>query len=352
MAEKRTEEYYESRLKAAQETKAKFEIYDVDAHLVETDPEIREFMEEPYCHRQGPLLGTDAWHTGRGRRDRAPNSMEERLRVMAEEGVVLSLLFPSRAMDIGTMPQKDYVRAFCRAYNNYASKLCTHEPRLKAAAVIGFQDVPSAVDEVNRAVTKLGLSAVIISSFGLHEHLGSQTYWPIYEEMQRLNIPLMIHCSIQGPIGDRRSISRTMQHTVGRPMATLMDCTALIYGGVPEKFPKLRVGFLENRAAWVPYWMDVMDAKWEQRRADAPLLKAKPSEYMIGGNFFYAPEPDEQALPYLIDKLGDDLFVFASDYPHSGSTFSADLLERKDISDQAKIKIMQTNGKMLLFGSN
>ena len=131
-----------------------------------------------------------------------------------------------------------------------------------------------------------------------------------------------------------------------------MDCTALIYGGVPEQFPKLRVGFLENRAAWVPYWMDVMDAKWEKRRSDAPLLKARPSEYMTGGNFFYAPEPDEKALPYLIDKLGDDLFVFASDYPHSGSTFSADLLERKDISDQTKKKIMQSNGKRLLFGSN
>ena len=51
MAERRTEQYYESRLKAAQETKAKFEIYDVDAHLVETDPEIR-----PSVHGGAPIV--------------------------------------------------------------------------------------------------------------------------------------------------------------------------------------------------------------------------------------------------------------------------------------------------------
>ena len=143
-----------------------------------------------------------------------------------------------------------------------------------------------------------------------------------------------------------------MQHTFGRPVATMTDCAALIYGGVPEKFPKLRVGFLENRAAWVPYWMDVLDAKWAKRRSDAPLLKAKPSEYMKAGSFFYAPEPDEKALPYVIDKIGEDQLVFASDYPHSGSTFTADLLERDDISEQTMRKIIEDNGKRLLFGSN
>jgi len=351
MAEKRTEEYFEARQKAAQEKKRKYQIFDVDGHLVETDAEIRPYMEEPYCHRKGPLLGTDAWHTGRGRREGAPNSMEERLRVMTEEGVALSLLFPSRAMDIGTIAQKDYVRAFCRAYNTYASKEC-RDPRLKAAAVIPLQDVSFAVEEIERTVNKLKLSAVVISSFGLYEHLGSQAYWPIYDVMERLNIPLMVHCSIQGPTGDRRATSRAMQHTFGRPVATMTDCAALIYGGVPEKFPKLRVGFLENRAAWVPYWMDVLDAKWAKRRSDAPLLKAKPSEYMKAGSFFYAPEPDEKALPYVIDKIGDDLLVFASDYPHSGSTFTADLLERDDISEQTMRKMIEDNGKRLLFGSN
>jgi predicted TIM-barrel fold metal-dependent hydrolase len=131
----------------------------------------------------------------------------------------------------------------------------------------------------------------------------------------------------------------------------LYDCAALIYGGVVEKYPKLRVAFLENRVAWVPYWMDYLDAKWEKRRGDAPLLKRKPSSYMVGGNFFYSAEPEEKSLPHVLETIGDDLIIFATDYPHSGSAFTADLLDRTDISDEAKTKILHDNGKRL-FGWN
>ncbi|MGH7845252.1 MAG: amidohydrolase family protein [Candidatus Binatia bacterium] len=324
-------------------------IYDMDAHVIETDDDIRPLMEEPYRNKQGPLLGMDEWHVRSRRRPRAPDDLEKRLAVMQEEGIAYSLLFPSRAMDVGTQRDKKFAAAFCRAYNAYAASVCREASQLKAVALLPFQDVPAAVAELESAATKLGLFGVVLSSFGLKEHIGAQTYWPIYEAMEHLNVPLMIHASIQGPVGDRRAETFILQHTVGRPVATLYDCAALIYGGVVEKFPRLRVAFLENRAAWVPYWMDYMDAKWEKRRSDAPLLKAKPSEYMTRGNFFYSAEPDEKSLPFVLDCIGEDLIIFATDYPHSGSAFTADLLDRTDVSEQAKRKILHDNGKRL-FG--
>jgi predicted TIM-barrel fold metal-dependent hydrolase len=329
--------------------KSKIQIYDMDAHVIETDDDLRPLLAEPYRNKQGPLLGMDEWHVRVRRRPRAPGDLEKRLGVMKEEGIVYSLLFPSRAMDVGTQRDKNFAGAFCRAYNDYIASVCREASQLKAVALLPFQDVPAAVVELKRAVTKLELSGVVLSSFGLKEHIGSPTYWPIYEEMERLNVPLMIHASIQGPLGDRRADTFLLQHTVGRPVATLYDCAALIYGGVVEKYPKLRVAFLENRAAWVPYWMDYLDAKWEKRRGDAPLLKRKPSSYMTGGNFFYSAEPEEKSLPHVLETIGDDLIIFATDYPHSGSAFTADLLDRTDVSDEAKTKILQDNGKRL-FG--
>lgn len=339
----------ETNHKVQQELKPKIEIYDMDAHVLETEDDIRPLMAEPYCNRQGPLLGMDEWHVRVRRRPRAPDDLEKRLAVMKEEGIVFSLLFPSRAMDVITQRDKNFTAAFCRAYNDYIASVCREASQLKGAALLSFQDIPAAVAELNRAVTKLGLSAVVLSSFGLKEHIGALTYWPIYEEMERLNVPLMIHDSIQGPFGDRRADTFILQHTVGRPVSTLIDCAALIYGGVVEKFPKLRVAFLENRAAWVPYWMDYMDAKWENRRSDAPLLRRKPSEYMTSGNFYYSAEPDEKSLPYVLDRIGEDLIIFATDYPHSGSAFTADLLDRTDVTEDAKKRILQDNGKRL-FG--
>jgi predicted TIM-barrel fold metal-dependent hydrolase len=167
--------------------------------------------------------------------------------------------------------------------------------------------------------------------------------------MERLNVHLGIHNSIQGgPIGDLRADTFMFQHTVGRPAATMMDCAALIYGGVVEKFPGLRVSFLEARVAWVPYWMEYMDRKWQKRRSDAPLLTRKPSEYMTGGNFFYSAEPDEKALPYVLERIGEDLIIFASDYPHGGSACTGDLLCRSDVSERVKNKILRENGIRLL----
>jgi len=332
-----------------QALKAKIQIYDMDAHVIESDDDLRPLMPKPYRDKQGPLLGMDEWHVRVRRRPRAPGDLEKRLSVMKDEGIVYSLLFPSRAMDVGTQRDRNFAVAFCRAYNDYIAGVCREASQLRGVALLPFHDVPAAVSEIKRAVSELGLCGVVLSSFGLREHIGSASYWPIYQEMERLNVPLMIHASIQGPTGDRRADSFLLQHTVGRPVATLYDCAALIFGGVVEKFPKLRVAFLENRAAWVPYWMDYLDAKWDKRRSDAPLLKRKPSAYMTGGNFYYSAEPEEKALPHVLERIGTDLIVFATDYPHSGSAFTADLLDRTDISDEAKSKILHDNGKRL-FG--
>ena len=264
--ETQTHEPTEARRRAL---KAKIPIYDMDAHLIESDDDLRPFMAKPYCDKQGPLLGMDEWHVRVRRRPRAPGDLQKRLEVMKDEGIVYSLLFPSRAMDVGTQRDKNFAVAFCRAYNDYAAGVCREAPELRAVALLPFAVPDAAVSEIKRAVNELGLSGVVMSSFGLKEHIGSTTYWPIYQEMERLNVPLMIHASIQGPSGDRRADSFLLQHTVGRPVATLYDCAVLIFGGVVEQFPKLRVAFLENRVAWVTYWMDYLDAKWDKRRADA-----------------------------------------------------------------------------------
>jgi predicted TIM-barrel fold metal-dependent hydrolase len=324
-------------------------IYDMDAHIIDTDEDIRPFLDAPFRSRAGSLLALDEWHRGVIRRPRAPQDLTERLRVLDAEGVACSVLFPTRAMDINTMRDKAFVAAYCRAYNDFIAGVCGKAQALKAMAVLPFDNVAAAVKELDRAVAKLGLVGVVMSSYGLQDHIGSTRYWPIYEAMEHLNVHMGIHNSIQGgPIGDLRADTFMYQHTVGRPAATMTDCAALIYGGVVEKFPKLRVSFLEARVAWVPYWMEYMDRKWEKRRSDAPLLQAKPSEYMLGGNFFYSAEPDEKALPYALERLGEEVIIFASDYPHTGSGFSGDLLGRNDVSQRAIRKILRDNGIRLL----
>src|SRR5437867_12267299 len=129
--------------------------------------------------------------------------------------------------------------------------------------------------------------------------LFSRTFTEIYKHKTRL----CIHISRQRAPPENPSLTLSFPHTIGRPFETLLDCAALVYGGIPEKFPKLRVAFLECGCGWAFYWMDRMDEEWEKRASEAPLLKKKPSEYMTSGNWFYATEPEESTLLYVMEKI-------------------------------------------------
>ena len=215
--------------------------------------------------------------------------------------------------------------------------------------MVPLQDPAAAVEEANRAVTKLGLCSIAVATQGMKEHLGSKTFWPLYEEMQRLNVPLCVHNRREGPAGEKRFDSFIFMHTIGRPVETFIQFAGLMYGGIAEKFPKLRVSFLECGVGWVPYWIERMDEEWEKRgKVEAPLCKNKPSEYINQGNWFFAMEPEEKTLPYVIERIGDDKILFASDYPHWDGMFpnvTKTIRRRKDISEQSKTKILGENAK-------
>jgi uncharacterized protein len=326
-------------------------VIDADGHVRDRDADIRAFMEEPYCRRQGSLLAKDAWDASMyGKLGMNITDVPTRIRDLDREGIEVSVLFPTSGFNITLSPEKDYAAAYCRGYNNWIASVCSESPRLKGAGLVPFQDVPAAVEEVNRAITKLGLAGITIASSGMKEHLGAPTFWPIYEELQRLNAPLLVHNTRSGPASEIRFDTFLFSHTIGRPFETLLDCAALMYGGVPEKFPTLRIAFLECGCGWVPYWMDRLDEEWEKRQSEAPLLKAKPSEYMNRGNWFYAAEPEESTLPYVIERVGDNNILFASDYPHWDGMFPyvvSTIRERNDISDQSKRKFLGENAKRL-----
>ena len=118
----------------------------------------------------------------------------------------------------------------------------------------------------------------------MKDHLGSQIYWPLYEELQRLNTPLCVHNRREGPAGEKRFDSFIFMHTIGRPVETFIQFAGLMYGGIAERFPKLRISFLECGVGWVPYWIERMDEEWEKRgKVEAPHCKHKPSEYISSG---------------------------------------------------------------------
>jgi predicted TIM-barrel fold metal-dependent hydrolase len=334
---------------------ANVKVIDADGHVRDREAELRRFMAEPYCRRQGSLLPNDVWDSSMyGKLGLRVDDVPTRLRDMDKERIDMSVLFPTGGFGVTQLPEKDYAAAFCRGYNDWVASMCAESPRLKGVGLVPFQDVDAAAKETQRAVAELGLVGITVGTFGMKEHLGQPQFWPLYRELEKLNAPLLIHNSRQGPAGEIRFDTFLFRHTIGRPFETLLDCAALVYGGVPEKFSKLRVAFLECGCGWVPYWMDRMDEEWEKRQAEAPLLKKKPSEYMKSGNWFYATEPEESTLPYCLEKVGEDVILFASDYPHWDGGFphmTRMVRERRDLTETQKENIMRNNA-IRLYGWN
>ena len=343
-------------------------VIDADMHLIQRtdDSDVRPFMGSPYNDQQGSLLPAIGWDpSDYGRIKPEDWSADLYQKAMDREGVDMSVLFPTRALLLSQIPRigsptgysarardENLVIAYCRGYNNYVATLCKSNSRLKAAAVVPFQQVDAAVAEVKRAVSELGLVGIVLSSLGLAEHVGAPAYWQIYQELERLNVPLLVHnLSYQGPGQDLRADTFLLQDSVGGSMETFHTCSALMYGGISEKFPKLRVGVFNVGVGWVPFLMERMDKDFEGRhQEEAPFLTKPPSEHISGGNWYFATSYNELSLPYVLETVGAGQIIFGSAYPDADSLFPdavASLRQRQDISEQAKKKILAENAQTL-----
>ena len=121
---------------------------------------------------------------------------------------------------------------------------------------------------------------------------------------------------------------------------------ALIVGGVLERFPGLRVAFLEGNCGWLPWWLDRLDDQWKKYGGgEATKLSVLPSEY-FARQCFIATDVDEELLAVVIDRLGDDNIVVSTDYPHADGPYPHGVdtfLARPGVGRDSKRKILWDN---------
>jgi predicted TIM-barrel fold metal-dependent hydrolase len=115
---------------------------------------------------------------------------------------------------------------------------------------------------------------------------------------------------------------------------------------VLDLFPKLRCAFLEAGVGWLPFWMERLDEHYELMPEYVPNLKRKPSEVIRSENFFISCDPDEETLPYVVEHVGADRILYASDYPHFDGRFPDTVkftAGRKEFSPEVRRKILHEN---------
>ncbi|MGH7775174.1 MAG: amidohydrolase family protein [Candidatus Binatia bacterium] len=325
-------------------------VIDSDGHARDLDELIKPHLAEPFRNRRMPYIPREVYDRSLGGTlGHSGIKHEERFAAMDRQEIQTAVLYPTAGLGIGRVREAAYAVALCRAYNDYIADYCKASPRLKAVANLPINSPDEAAKELNRAVTKLGLCGGMMAAQAHSQNFGSPEFFPLYEEAQRLDTPLAIHAFGGDEPGSEIFDQFISIHTTGHPFPVLRQLTAMIFAGIAELFPKLKIGYLEIGCGWIPYWMERMDEEWEKRgKVEAPLCKKKPSEYMTGGRIYYGCEPDEKMMGYIAGEIGSETLMYASDYPHWDMSWpeSAILVfRREDLSLEAKKNILEKNAE-------
>jgi uncharacterized protein len=338
-------------------------VIDADGHILERQSDIRKYLGPPWNERKSDLWARDLpWdvelsgkltgYPGYPKREGAAQQVEFWLDVMDQYDIEEAVLFPTGSGNITKLREKDFALAAIQACNDhFAGEYNARSNRLHAVGVLPLRWPDEAAKELRRAVTDLGLISFELLTLGLDNALGDPMYDPIYAEAERLDVPLSIHGNRNNSadIGAYTLNTFNEMHTYAFPVGLLLQFTSLMFQGVPVKFPKLRLAFLEAGCTWLPYWLDRMDEHWELRgEVEAPLLTKKPSDIVRESPIYFSVEASESFLPQVIDFVGDDHFVYASDIPHWDGEFPGNLngiREHQGLSRETKEKVLYHNSR-------
>ena len=336
-----------------------FGIIDGDGHVTETEEQVRRYLPDRLRAGRAHLrAGHGYWDISLGGSlGGEAKDAETWLRAMDEGGMETAVLFPtSVGLTASLIWEPEVAVEVCRAYNRFMyEEFLSRSPRLKATALVPMQDLDAAVDELRRAVTEYGMVGAMLPALGGHPPLGRKEYFPLYEEAQRLDTMVAVHSATQGihHLGADDFQRFIEVNTYCFPVGLFRHLVSMMFAGIPELFPELRVGWMEGGCGWAPYWLERMDEKWALRgAAEAPELKRPPTDYVRDGNWYFHTEADEKILPYVMSVIGEDVLFYASDFPHWDSSYPASvdaMLGRTDLSDAAKRKVMRENA-MRLYG--
>jgi len=376
-----------------------FQVFDADLHVNEP-PDLWQRYIEPKYRERAPVMApktgdfrdmlllidgaattqsgehTAAWnfvtecarHFGRydlfsdyERRGWGPDTQID---AMDAEGIDVAVLFPSAGLCIPGQEYDDdgFAMALARAYNNWLADFCQYCPeRLFGACMTIPHDIEAMVAEIRRTKREFGFKGLYIRPNQVRGRNWHDRYYDVlWETCQEEDMTVGFHggmnCTLPQAVAERFDWSVDdawlTSHVACHPVEMMYALTCMTTGGVLERFPGLRVAFLEANCAWVPYYLWRLDEHYELRdqvnfelgRERPPM---KPSEYFYR-QCFAAIEAEERIACPVIGEIKDQV-VFSTDFPHAECPFPNGVREflGLDLDHDTKRRILWDNPRRL-----
>ncbi len=326
----------------------KYFIVDVDSHHVELDTwgEILEYIEDPVLRFNGQQMAKN-WpyaanlalsnhppgitfqdvsgripHMAQLGEHVEPSPVHRDVtlvrRAMESMGIAVQIVFPQPILEIGLHPSPEFEPQLIMAYNRwFTQRILAADSRIKSMIALPFANADACMRVIHEFADKPGVVGFMITSQRTAE-LWKPQYMPIYRELEERGLPLGFHAGPDYAVG--RQMNRFISvHALSFVTCNMVHLTNWIMNGMPERFPKLNLIWIESGLAWLPFLMQRLDHEFLMRQSDAPLLRRLPSEYMR--EMFYTSQPLEKTNMRLLESTFEAInaetqLLYSSDWPH------------------------------------
>jgi hypothetical protein len=178
-----------------------------------------------------------------------------------------------------------------------------------------------------------------------YKSVADNAYMKTYALLEELGLPLAFHASYHWNDQLMSVANRFITaHAVGFTFFNAVHCANWVINGLPERFPGLKVIWIESGLAWIPWLMQRLDNDYRMRSSEAPALKRLPSDYMR--EMYYSTQPMEtvnnrKALEVTMEMINAETqLMYSSDYPHWDMDLPTTVLDLNFLSEQARRNIL------------
>src|SRR5499427_5066955 len=266
-------------------------------------------------------------------------------RWMDAMSVDYSCLFPTGMLNIGLHPQKEMEADLCWAYNRWVTEkvLPESDGRFYTMLSLPISLPDEALKHVETFGHRKGVGGFMVTTvrnIPVHDN----SLMKVYRAIEERGLVLSFHSAFNWNETIFKTCNRFLAvHALGFSFYNILHLTNWVTNGIPERFPKLPVIWIESGLAWVPFLMQRLDHEFMMRPSECPGLKKKPSEYMR--DMYYSSQPmeiqDREAMECTFRMMdAENHLLYASDYPHWDFDLPSTIYDLPFLSEKAKHNIL------------
>jgi predicted TIM-barrel fold metal-dependent hydrolase len=272
-------------------------------------------------------------------------------RAMDSMGIDYMVVFPTPMLVLGMHPQVEMEVVIGNAFNKWLTEeILPQDRRIKAMLYLPFNHPEASLKAVETYADDPNVIGFSVTSTRFRA-VNHDSYMPLYSAIQSSGKPLAFHSGFHWGDQSMQQCNRFISmHAISFVYYNIIHMTNWIMNGLPERFPKLKVVWIESGLAWIPFLMQRLDSEYMMRSSEAPLLKRRPSEYMA--EMYYSSQPLERSNLDLTEATfkamhADTQLLFASDWPHWDFDLPNSITTLPFLNEQAKRNILGFNAARL-----